>query len=84
MPSYGGVVVVVSVVVNVGVSIALVTSVAFKDGTWWLGNYRVIIVVFVVIVFVIVNFGVVIFVSVVISIVITFVVRETMASAATA
>ncbi len=83
-PSYGDVVVIVSIVVNVGVSIAFVTSVAFNNGTWRLGNYRVIVVVFVVIVFVIVVFIVIVFVSVVISIVVAFVVGETVASAATA
>ena len=81
--AFNDIVVIVSVVVDVRVSVPFVTSVAFNDGTWWLGNYRVIIVVFILIVFVIVFIDVV-FVSIVISVVVAFVVRETVASAAMA
>ncbi len=76
------VVVVVSIVVDVQVSVAFVSSVAFDNGTWQSGNYRIIVVNFIVIVFVVVFL--VIFVSVVISVVVAFIVGETMASADTA
>ena len=76
------VVVVISVVVDVRVSIAFVSSVAFDNGTWRLGNYRVIVVNFIVIAFIVVF--VVVFISVDISFILAFIVRETVASAATA
>ena len=75
------VVLVVSVVVDVQVSVTFVSSVAFDNGTWRLGNYRIIVFNFIVIVFVVVFL--VVF-SVVIGVVIAFVVGETMASADTA
>ena len=62
-------------------SVAFVLSVAFDNGTWRSGNYRFIIVNFIVIVFIVVFL--VIF-SIVISVVVAFVVGETMASADTA
>ena len=75
------VVVVVSIVVNVQVSIPFVLSVAFDNGTRRSGNYRIIIFNFIAIVFVVVFL--VVF-SVVISVVVAFVVGETVASAYTA
>ena len=73
------IVVVVSIFVNVRVSVAFVLSVAFDNGTWRSGNYRIIVVNFIVIVFVVVFL--VVFVSIVISVVVAFVVGETVASA---
>ena len=74
--------VVISIVINIQVSIGFVSSVAFDNGTWRSGNYRIIVVNFILIVFVVVFL--VVFISVVISMVVAFVVGETLASADTA
>ncbi len=75
-------VVVISIVVNVQVSVAFVSSAAFDNETWRSSNYRIVVVNFIVIVFVIVFL--VVFISVVISVVVAFVVGETVTSADTA